>query len=58
MKTIANVLMGLGFAMFMGYYIIGLRSGADFVHEPFVMLPGSLMLLAAGLVTRFVLPRM
>lgn len=50
--------MGLGLAMFMGYYIIGLRSGADFVHEPFVMLPGSLMLLAAGLVTRFVLPRM
>lgn len=58
MKTASNFLMGLGLAMLTGYAFIGIKAGADFVHEPFVMFPAGLLLLLAGLAGRFILPRM
>jgi hypothetical protein len=58
MKTAANFMMGLGFAMLTGYFVIGYRAGADFVHEPFVMFAGGLLLILAGAAGRFVLPKM
>jgi len=58
MKTAANFLTGLGLAMLMGYCIIGIRTGSGFIHEPFVMLPASIVLVLGGLTARFVLPRL
>ncbi len=50
--------IGLGLAMLLAYYVIGLRTGSIFLHEPFVMLPGGIVCLLGGLVARFVLPRL
>lgn len=58
MKIAANFLTGLGLAMLLGYCIIGIRTGSGFIHEPFVMLPASIVLLLGGLTARFVLPRL
>lgn len=58
MKIAANFLIGLGLAMLMGYGVIGIRTGSGFIHEPFVMLPASVVLLLGGLTARFILPRM
>lgn len=58
MKLAANFLMGLGSAMLAGYFLIGYKAGADFVHEPFVMFPAGLALVLGGAVGRFVLPRL
>ena len=58
MKLAANFLMGLGFSMLIGYFVIGFRAGADFVHEPFVMFPAGLLLILAGAAGRFILPRL
>ena len=58
MKLAANFLLVLGLAMLAGYYVIGLRTGSGLIHEPFVMLPASLVLVLGGLVARFVLPRL
>ncbi len=40
------------------YLIIGIRAGADFIHSPFVMLPGGLLCAAGGIVGRWILPRL
>ena len=58
MKLAANFLLWLGLAMLAGYYVIGLRTGSGLIHEPFVMLPASLVLVLGGLVAKFVLPRL
>ena len=58
MKIAANFLIGLGLAMLMGYEVIGVRTGSGFIHEHFVMLPASVVLLLGGLTARFILPRM
>ena len=44
--------------MLISYCVIGIQKGSDFVHEPFVMLAGSLFLIVGGLAGRFVLPRL
>ena len=58
MKIVANLMIGLGLVMLLAYYVIGLRTGSIFLHEPFVMLPGGIVCLLGGLVARFVLPRL
>jgi len=57
-KTASNVLLGLGMVLITAYLIIGIRAGADFVHSPFVMLPGGLLCAAGGIVGRWILPRL
>lgn len=58
MKKAANVMLGLGLAMLAGYIVIGYRAGAGFVHHPFVMFVGGVILVLGGLAGRFVLPRL
>ncbi|SMF95859.1 hypothetical protein SAMN02949497_3234 [Methylomagnum ishizawai] len=58
MKHTANGLLGLGLAMLAAYFVIGLRAGAAFVHHPFVMFVGGVVLVLGGWVGRFVLPRL
>ena len=58
MKLAAYFMMGLGLAMLTGYFVIGYRASAGFVHEPFVMFPAGLILVLGGAVGRFILPRL
>ncbi|GAB6047517.1 hypothetical protein JCM19379_13410 [Methyloparacoccus murrellii] len=58
MKTVANLMMGLGMLMLIGYAIIGWKSGGGWVHSPFVMFPAGLVLVTGGAIARFLLPRM
>ncbi len=58
MKRASNFLLGLGLAMLAGYFVIGLRAGADFVHQPFVMFVAGVFLVLGGVAGRFVLPRL
>ncbi|MEY4684865.1 MAG: hypothetical protein RLZ25_1324 [Pseudomonadota bacterium] len=58
MRLISHILLGLGALMLIGYCVIGIRTGADFIHPPFVMFPGALFLIVGGLAARFILPRL
>lgn len=58
MRLAANLLMGLGLAMLMGYAVIGWKAHSGLIHEPFVMLPAGIVCLLGGVVGRFILPRL
>jgi hypothetical protein len=58
MRQISHFFLGLGALMLIGYCVIGMRTGADFIHPPFVMFWASLFLIIGGLAGRFILPRL
>ncbi|MEY2696484.1 MAG: hypothetical protein RL333_622, partial [Pseudomonadota bacterium] len=37
MRQVSHFFLGLGALMLIGYCVIGIRNGADFIHPPFVM---------------------
>ena len=58
MNIVSNTLLGIGFLMLTAYLVIGLVNHVGLVHRPFLLFIGGVVLLLAGLVGRYVLPKL
>ena len=58
MNIVSNTLLGIGLVMLTAYLVIGLVNHVGLVHRPFLLFIGGVVLLLAGLVGRYVLPKL
>ena len=58
MNIVSNTLLGIGLVMLTAYLVIGLVNHVGFIHRPFLLFIGGVVLVLAGLVGRYVLPKL